>query len=74
MLRNFADLGGRAPIKENGDSLYKVREHPGLINRLVIFAMDLGLRTTTLDKLRRLPIDGKPNPKYILANAGPRRH
>jgi hypothetical protein len=66
VLRSFADLGGRALLKEAGTVLYEASEHSNLIRRLIDFATDLGFKTTTLkaisDKLQ-LPLDKEPEPE-----------
>lgn len=44
VLRNFADLGGRAPRKEKGEASYKASENPRLLHGFLEFIVDLGGR------------------------------
>ena len=71
VLRHFAELGGRAPLKEAGMYPYKASERPNLIRRLLDFAMDLGFEIATLEEISDVPLklpvneeaEPKPEPK-----------
>ena len=45
VLRNFADLGARAPRKETGDDGYEAKMDPNCHHRLVELAWNLGFHT-----------------------------
>jgi hypothetical protein len=44
VLREFADLGGRAPLKEAKERRYKAVERPDLIHGFVEFAVNSGIK------------------------------
>ena len=66
VLRNFADLGGRAPRKELRESLHRSGENPNPQHRLLKFALDIGFETERI----RMSIENDPREQQLQSLVG----